>query len=97
MEIFGIGPLELGLVLFLGLLVLGPQKMVEASRTAGSAVRQFKTQTDELRKLVSVDAVTAPRQAVERGEPVDERVLSLNRYYDKRDDEKPEPQAEAQV
>ena len=41
MEILGIGPLEIVLVLILALIVLGPQGMVEMSRKIGRWIRKL--------------------------------------------------------
>jgi len=37
-----IGPLELGVVLIIALLVLGPKKLPDAGRALGDGIRQFK-------------------------------------------------------
>jgi sec-independent protein translocase protein TatA len=37
-----IGPLELGVVLLIALLVLGPKKLPDAGRALGDGLRQFK-------------------------------------------------------
>lgn len=39
MNIFGVGPLEIVVILIIGILVLGPEGMVEASRKLGSFMR----------------------------------------------------------
>ena len=39
MNIFGIGPLEIIFILIIGILVLGPEGMVEAGRTMGKFLR----------------------------------------------------------
>ncbi len=41
MKIFGVGPLELTVIAILILLVLGPEGMVDAGRTAGKYLRQL--------------------------------------------------------
>lgn len=43
MNIFGVGPLEIVLILLLGILVLGPEGMVEAGRKLGKFMRQVVT------------------------------------------------------
>jgi Sec-independent protein translocase protein TatA len=44
----GIGMLEILLVLFVALVVLGPKKMVESARTAGRLVRELRDQREQL-------------------------------------------------
>ena len=39
---FGIGPLELIIVLIIALLVFGPKKLPELGRSLGSGMREFK-------------------------------------------------------
>ena len=41
MNIFGIGPLEIIFILIIGILVLGPEGMVEAGRTMGKFLRSI--------------------------------------------------------
>lgn len=43
MNIFGIGPLEIVFVLIIGILVLGPEGMVEAGRKLGKFLRSIIT------------------------------------------------------
>ncbi len=60
MDIFGIGPLELLFVLVVALLVLGPGKMVEMSRSMGKYVRDFQRATSELPRLLSMEDEQPP-------------------------------------
>jgi Sec-independent protein translocase protein TatA len=43
MNIFGVGPLEIVLILIVGILVLGPEGMVQAGRKLGKFMRQVVT------------------------------------------------------
>lgn len=42
MDFFGIGPMEIILILILGLLVFGPGKLPQIGRDVGKALRSFK-------------------------------------------------------
>ncbi|MBM3156201.1 MAG: TatA/E family twin arginine-targeting protein translocase [Chloroflexi bacterium] len=42
MDFFGIGPLEIILILVIGLLIFGPQKLPQIGRDVGKALRSFK-------------------------------------------------------
>lgn len=42
MEIFGIGPLELVLILLLALVILGPKEMINMSKKAAAWLRKFR-------------------------------------------------------
>lgn len=53
-----IGPLEIGIVLLIALLVLGPKKLPDFGRSLGSGLREFK------------DGIT-DREGAERESPVD--------------------------
>jgi Sec-independent protein translocase protein TatA len=50
MDIFGIGPLEFLLILFIAFLILGPGDMAKAGRTIGGFLRKFVL-SDEWRTL----------------------------------------------
>lgn len=64
---FGIGPLELGVILVLALILLGPERLPEAARWAGrtmgefrsfadDAMREVRAPLEELTQAVSLDA-----------------------------------------
>ena len=38
----GIGPLEMGIVLIIALIVLGPKRLPDAGRSLGRGLREFK-------------------------------------------------------
>ena len=48
MNIFGMGPMEIMLILVLGLIVLGPGRLPEVMGQVGKAVRDFRRATSEL-------------------------------------------------
>ncbi len=41
-----VGPVELGLVLLIALIVLGPKKLPEVGRSVGKGLREFKESLD---------------------------------------------------
>lgn len=51
-DIFGIGPMELILILFIALIFLGPDRMAEAGRYLGKAVKEIRKTTTDMSKLV---------------------------------------------
>ena len=53
---FGIGAGELLVLMALALIVIGPQKLPEIARTVGGAMNKFKTETEELRSALTLDA-----------------------------------------
>jgi TatA/E family protein of Tat protein translocase len=55
MDFMGIGPLELLLVLIIGFLILGPDKLPGMAAKAGQLYRNFKKATFDLTKTISED------------------------------------------
>ena len=51
----GIGWNEIMVVLLLGFLILGPDKMIESARMLGRGCRQVREATDELTTSLNVD------------------------------------------
>jgi Tat protein translocase TatB subunit len=49
---FNIGPPELLVILLIALIVVGPQKLPELSRTIGRGLREFRRVQDEVKDLV---------------------------------------------
>ncbi|MFT5441774.1 MAG: TatA/E family protein of Tat protein translocase [Myxococcota bacterium] len=52
---FGIGPLELGVVLVVALLVMGPKKLPELARTLGRGLAEFRRASNELKRSIDFD------------------------------------------
>jgi len=48
MDFFGIGPLEIILVLIIGLIIFGPGKLPQISRDVGKALRSFKKAASDI-------------------------------------------------
>ena len=51
----GIGWMEILVVLLLGFLILGPDRMIESARMLGKGFRQVREATDEITTSLSVD------------------------------------------
>lgn len=70
---FGLGPTELIVILVLGVLLLGPQRIPEAAASLGKAIRSFRRATRELRDQIDIeDEVRRPLEdlrAALRDEP----------------------------
>ena len=65
MDLFGIGPLELLVVLVIALLVLGPERMVRTARSAGKTIRRIRS---ELREVDPRRLLEEPlREALDEG------------------------------
>jgi sec-independent protein translocase protein TatA len=50
-----VGPLEILLILFVVLLVIGPRRIVDMGRSLGRAVHDFKLEFDRDKKAISKD------------------------------------------
>lgn len=52
---FGLGPTELIVILVLGLLVLGPERIPSVATSLGKAIRSFRRATRDLRDQIDID------------------------------------------
>lgn len=59
---FGIGMAELALILVLGLLVLGPQRLPEVARTVGRLYGQLRRASEEFQRTLRQDLDAIDRQ-----------------------------------
>lgn len=48
MDIFGLGPMEILLILIIGLLIFGPEKLPKIGRDLGRAFRAFRKASSDL-------------------------------------------------
>lgn len=55
MDFFGIGPLELLLILILALVVFGPEKLPAMGRQLGKGIRELRKSVTEVVKDISID------------------------------------------
>ena len=60
---FNIGPPELLLILLIALIVVGPQKLPELSRSIGRGLREFRRVQDEVKDMVQFDLEAPPEEA----------------------------------
>lgn len=54
---FGIGPMELVLILVVALLVLGPKRMPDLARTLGRGLSEFRRASNDLRQSLALDEI----------------------------------------
>jgi TatA/E family protein of Tat protein translocase len=57
---FNIGPPELLVILLIALIVVGPQKLPELSRSIGRGLREFRRVQDEVKDMVTLDLEAPP-------------------------------------
>ncbi len=55
MEVFGIGPLEIALVVLIAFIVLGPERIPEVMRQLGTWVRQLRELTNNITRDYGTD------------------------------------------
>ena len=63
---FGIGPMELIVIVVLALIVLGPERFPEAGRSLGKAMRELRSVADDLTREVKVSLDEPPRSLPSR-------------------------------
>ena len=70
MDFMGIGPLELIVILVIGLLVLGPNRMVDTARSLGRMWREVQRGLRDVTRSVNVELEEDSRdsKAPQRGE-----------------------------
>ncbi len=52
---FGIGPVELAVVLVVALLVMGPKKLPQLARTLGKGLAEFRRASSDLKRSFDLD------------------------------------------
>ncbi len=62
MDLFGIGPLEVLIILLIAYLVLGPARMVDIARSLNSFVREVRQATSELPDLLALEEASKEPQ-----------------------------------
>jgi Sec-independent protein translocase protein TatA len=55
MNILGIGPFELVIIMIIAFLVLGPERMSDFSKELGRYLRKFNNKKDEFRDMIEKD------------------------------------------
>ena len=68
MNILGMGTLEILVILLIAFIVLGPERMVDAGRLLGKAVREARRFTDELPRISLDEESPEGRPATQRKE-----------------------------
>ena len=72
---FGIGFSEFILILFVALIIFGPDKMPDLGRTMGKAVREFKSAVNKIDRQVKDEV-----QSVKDVAGLDDTIKDLNDY-----------------
>jgi sec-independent protein translocase protein TatA len=65
MDFLGMGPMEIGLILLVALLIWGPNRVIEIGRTLGKTVNAFKKAAGELTTQVNRELEEQKKQALE--------------------------------
>ncbi len=68
---FGLGIWEIALIAVVALLVLGPQKLPDAAKSLGKALRDFRRAGDDLKREMMGDIDAPPRPPVALQKPVE--------------------------
>ncbi len=54
---FGMGPVEIMVILLIGFVLLGPERMIDAAKLIGKASKEVRRMTDELPRLTLDDEI----------------------------------------
>jgi sec-independent protein translocase protein TatA len=80
-----IGPLELGIVLVIALVIFGPKRLPDLGRSLGSGMREFKdsltgkTDDDDEEEQAKLEAAASQPQPDSEAEPVKGEVVAEDR------------------
>lgn len=78
MDVFGLGPMELVVVLLVAFLLLGPSKLPEIGQTLGKAIREFRKATRDIGEDISQGlARVEDKPAAAASSPIDAERASL--------------------
>jgi len=86
MEIFGVGPLEMLVIVGVAFLVFGPKKLPELGKTLGQATRSFKVAAQEFQNEIQremntestpqKELVVAPQKALDTSTTTTEEIVA---------------------
>jgi sec-independent protein translocase protein TatB len=65
MDLMGMGPLEIIVILVIALAIFGPQRMAEISRSLGKAVREFRKVSSEFTRTLTEEVAPEERPVKE--------------------------------
>src|SRR5512140_2559733 len=65
MEVFGVGPFELLLVVLIGFIVLGPERIPGVMRTIGKTIRQLRQMLQTMLTSETGEKLTIPREVLD--------------------------------
>jgi TatA/E family protein of Tat protein translocase len=64
-----IGPLELGIILVIALLILGPGKLPEVGSAFGKTIREFRKASSDIQDSVKIDTSPLPSSQPPQAQP----------------------------
>ncbi len=101
---FGMGPVEIILILAAALIVIGPKKLPDIAKALGRAMGEFKRATNDLKSTINLDdPIDIPHTPVSRPEIIGSNELPPD--VEKKDDDAPykdlnqqtKPESEADI
>lgn len=69
MNLLGIGPLELVLIVAIALIVLGPNKLMSSARSVGKLFSEAKSKVDEARSAIEETVKDTPEKPQKADKP----------------------------
>lgn len=79
MDFFGIGPLELLIILVVALLVFGPKKLPEIGSVLGKAIREFRKATTEISQNISREMEASKKGLEETQKDLEKTASEINK------------------
>ena len=76
---FGIGMLELSVILVIALLVFGPKKLPEIGRGLGKGIKEFKKAGQELSNAIEEEPTTLVHKSPSQDCPEDNKDQSIEK------------------
>ena len=75
---FNLGPWEVGLILVVALIVIGPGKLPEVARSVGKAMSEFKKVTNSYKKEFqdAMNSIEEPDKQVTKAKPTAQQAQS---------------------
>ena len=92
MNLMGVGPIELMVILVVALLVLGPARLAPTARTLGKLLRDVRSSTEKLPSLVedfienSDSSVNSEKRSVDNSLPTPDGTKSRSNPSDNKQD-----------
>ncbi len=73
MNLFGVGPLEILIILMVAFIVLGPNRLIDVARNFGKTMRELRNATGQFSRMLEDDPPPDPPQGPPPDPPRDDQ------------------------